>query len=198
MPFLQAPVIYPTTFGRQPQLAHLSHLVDLLADGRGGTVLVTGEAGIGKTRLVGEAQSLALRNSPGRWHKARWRRACGLCAATPCAHCDRSTRQSTRLLRQSRQVAHAVSGRSCGGRMGRTHATMPGASDRRRSKQAFGGLTVGQERDQGVLRDRPARYAGGFGRLEWTRICSLNGILCGSQTSRGKIFDLGRILDETL
>jgi predicted ATPase len=52
-------VICPITFGCQPQLPHLSRLVDQLATGRGGTVLVTGEAGIGKTRLAGEARSLA-------------------------------------------------------------------------------------------------------------------------------------------
>jgi predicted ATPase len=59
IPFLTAPVISPTTFGRQPQLAHLGQLVDLLANGRGGTVLVTGEAGIGRSRLVAEARALA-------------------------------------------------------------------------------------------------------------------------------------------
>jgi DNA-binding CsgD family transcriptional regulator len=60
MPFVQAPVICSTTFGRQPHLAHLSQLVDRLGAGRGGAVLVTGEAGIGKSRLIAETRSLAL------------------------------------------------------------------------------------------------------------------------------------------
>ena len=63
MPFGEAPVICPTTFGRRPQLAHLSQAVDQLAGGRGGTVMVSGEAGIGKTRLVSETLSLAHNNN---------------------------------------------------------------------------------------------------------------------------------------
>src|SRR5215468_5356021 len=59
MPFVEAPAVCPTTVGREPQLAHLGQLIDQLVGGQGGTVLVTGEAGIGKTRLVGEARSLA-------------------------------------------------------------------------------------------------------------------------------------------
>jgi hypothetical protein len=59
MPFVEAPVVCSVTFGRQPLLAHLSQRIDQLVLGRGGTALVTGEAGIGKTRLVGEARSVA-------------------------------------------------------------------------------------------------------------------------------------------
>jgi len=53
MPFVEAPVGCPTTLGRGPELAHLGQRIDHLVAGRGSTVLVTGEAGIGKTRLVG-------------------------------------------------------------------------------------------------------------------------------------------------
>ena len=59
MPFVEAPTVCPTALGRGPELAHLGQLIDHLVGGRGSTVLVTGEAGIGKTRLVGEARLLA-------------------------------------------------------------------------------------------------------------------------------------------
>lgn len=59
MPYVETPVVCPTTFGREPELAHLSHRVDQLVRGHGGTVLISGEAGVGKTRLAGEARSLA-------------------------------------------------------------------------------------------------------------------------------------------
>jgi predicted ATPase len=51
--------VCPTTFGREPQLRRVRQLVDQLLTGRGATVLVTGEAGIGKTRVVREARAEA-------------------------------------------------------------------------------------------------------------------------------------------
>jgi len=54
-------MVCPTTVGRKPQLASLGRLVDQLVAGGGNTVLVSGEAGIGKTRMVAEARALALR-----------------------------------------------------------------------------------------------------------------------------------------
>jgi predicted ATPase len=59
MPFVETPLVCPTLHGREPQLAHLGQLVDQLVGGHGGSVVVTGEAGVGKTRLVGEARWLA-------------------------------------------------------------------------------------------------------------------------------------------
>src|SRR5262249_1967615 len=59
MRFVEAPVVSPTLLGRGPQLAHLGQLIDQLVGGHGGGGLGTGEAGVGKTRLVGEARSLA-------------------------------------------------------------------------------------------------------------------------------------------
>src|SRR5260370_36699579 len=52
-------MVWPITVGREPQLASISHLLDQLMAGRGRTVLVTGEAGIGKSRLVAEARALS-------------------------------------------------------------------------------------------------------------------------------------------
>jgi DNA-binding CsgD family transcriptional regulator len=56
---LDAPIVCPVTIGREPELASLGRLLDGLAAGHGQTVLVTGEAGIGKSRLVAETRALA-------------------------------------------------------------------------------------------------------------------------------------------
>jgi DNA-binding CsgD family transcriptional regulator/tetratricopeptide (TPR) repeat protein len=56
----EAAIVCPTTIGREPQLARLSRLVDQLVDGHGNTVVLTGEAGIGKTRLVAATRTVAL------------------------------------------------------------------------------------------------------------------------------------------
>ena len=51
----------PTTIGRPAELAVLEDLVVSTAAGEGRVVLVEGEAGIGKTHLVGEALARATR-----------------------------------------------------------------------------------------------------------------------------------------
>src|SRR6266851_1954170 len=56
---LDIPTVCPTTVGREPQLASIGHLLDQLVAGRGRTVLVTGEAGIGKSRVVSEARAMS-------------------------------------------------------------------------------------------------------------------------------------------
>ena len=57
---LEAAIVCPITIGREPQLASLSRLLDELVDGRGNNVVLTGEAGIGKTRLAAEARAVAV------------------------------------------------------------------------------------------------------------------------------------------
>jgi DNA-binding CsgD family transcriptional regulator/tetratricopeptide (TPR) repeat protein len=61
MQSVEHPLICPTTFGRGAQLARLCQFVNHVLNGHGTTVLVTGEAGIGKTRVVGEARAEASR-----------------------------------------------------------------------------------------------------------------------------------------
>ncbi|MBV9919299.1 MAG: AAA family ATPase [Pseudonocardia sp.] len=56
MPTLRSPVL----IGRQAELASALRLVDAAARGRGGGVLVTGEAGVGKSRLVDEMRGRAV------------------------------------------------------------------------------------------------------------------------------------------
>jgi DNA-binding NarL/FixJ family response regulator len=57
--FVNVPVICPTMVGRNGASAAIAALVDRMLSGAGWTAQVTGEAGIGKTRLVGEATHLA-------------------------------------------------------------------------------------------------------------------------------------------
>jgi DNA-binding CsgD family transcriptional regulator len=56
---LDKPIVCPVTIGRQPHLAEIERLLDQLALGHGQTLLVTGEAGIGKSRLVAETKARA-------------------------------------------------------------------------------------------------------------------------------------------
>jgi DNA-binding CsgD family transcriptional regulator/tetratricopeptide (TPR) repeat protein len=53
-------IVCPTTIGREREIDTLRGLIDQAQAGRGTTVLITGEAGIGKSRLVAEARAHAL------------------------------------------------------------------------------------------------------------------------------------------
>src|SRR5262245_11379708 len=56
--------------GRQPELATLSECWEQVADGTGQTALVTGEAGVGKSRLIYELRAL-LAAEPHTWLECR-------------------------------------------------------------------------------------------------------------------------------
>lgn len=56
---IDTPMICPVIVGRAPFLAALQEHMDAALAGRGGTTLVAGEAGIGKSRLVTEMQARA-------------------------------------------------------------------------------------------------------------------------------------------
>ena len=88
VPTLRSPVLV----GRRAELATALGLVDAAARGRGGALLVTGEAGIGKSRLVDEMRGRAaaagmtvLRRALGRGrrHLPRGDRGHGPAAARP-------------------------------------------------------------------------------------------------------------------
>src|SRR5262249_2496212 len=53
------PLVCPLLLGREPQLAALDSLLAQAREGHGRTVLVSGEAGVGKSRLVAEGQAHA-------------------------------------------------------------------------------------------------------------------------------------------
>ena len=57
---IDAPMVSPVIVGRAAHLAALDDRLDQLKTGSGGTVLVSGEAGVGKTRLVSELGCSAL------------------------------------------------------------------------------------------------------------------------------------------
>ena len=69
-PFDQ-PILCPTVVGREIQLSALRRALDQVASERVQTVLITGEAGIGKSRLVAEAKTMA--------RERRWRIVEGHC-----------------------------------------------------------------------------------------------------------------------
>ncbi len=56
------PVFCPILIGRSTQLEVLTHLLTTAHDGAGQTVLISGEAGIGKSRLVAEVKTQAARS----------------------------------------------------------------------------------------------------------------------------------------
>lgn len=57
-PLLQS-ILCPVLIGRDAQVAALARLLDLARSGQGQIALISGEAGIGKSRLVAEARKLA-------------------------------------------------------------------------------------------------------------------------------------------
>jgi DNA-binding CsgD family transcriptional regulator/tetratricopeptide (TPR) repeat protein len=59
MPYRTTSIVCPELIGRAAALASLEELLDHLASGRGRTVLIAGEAGIGKSRLVAELAARA-------------------------------------------------------------------------------------------------------------------------------------------
>jgi DNA-binding CsgD family transcriptional regulator len=61
MQFLDSPIICPILVGRGPHSQALDRYLGEAAEGRGQTLLVTGEAGVGKSRLVSEARGRAER-----------------------------------------------------------------------------------------------------------------------------------------
>jgi predicted ATPase len=53
------PVLCPVVVGRDDELRLLAASLDAACEGRGGAIVLSGEAGIGKTRLVRSAEELA-------------------------------------------------------------------------------------------------------------------------------------------
>src|SRR5262245_51024562 len=58
IPFQQQ-IVCPIVIGRAPQLDALRQLIDAASGGHGQAVLISGEAGVGKSRLVAEAKRYA-------------------------------------------------------------------------------------------------------------------------------------------
>jgi len=56
-PSPKTPILCPVLIGRTSQLEALTHAIEVVRGGTGHTMLITGEAGIGKSRLVSEAES---------------------------------------------------------------------------------------------------------------------------------------------
>ncbi len=61
--YYQRPVVCPVIIGRAYDLAILYTLIDEAKNGKGQVILVSGEAGIGKSRLVSEAKTYAMQNT---------------------------------------------------------------------------------------------------------------------------------------
>src|SRR5437879_3784978 len=59
-PQLEELMVCPITIGREREIERLGRLIEQLQAGQGTTVLITGEAGIGKSRLVAEARTRAV------------------------------------------------------------------------------------------------------------------------------------------
>src|SRR5688572_246774 len=62
-PAFAQPTVCPLLIGRTATVAALRHAIDALRAGQRQTVLVTGEAGIGKSRLVAEVRQYAAAHS---------------------------------------------------------------------------------------------------------------------------------------
>jgi hypothetical protein len=54
---IDRPVICPVMIGREPNLALLDDILAATSRGEGQTVLLAGEAGVGKLRMVSEARA---------------------------------------------------------------------------------------------------------------------------------------------
>jgi len=65
-PFTQS-ILCPVLIGRDPQVAALTHLLDQARAGQGQIVLISGEAGIGKSRLVNETSAQAMQQGFRIW-----------------------------------------------------------------------------------------------------------------------------------
>ncbi len=61
IPPLDRPIVSPVLVGRGPALAALERVLAQVCAGRGPTVVLTGEAGIGKSRLAAEMAAGAER-----------------------------------------------------------------------------------------------------------------------------------------
>ena len=55
-------IVSPITVGRISELAILYKAIDQVQTGNGQVVLISGEAGVGKSRLVADAQAYAAGN----------------------------------------------------------------------------------------------------------------------------------------
>src|SRR5262245_5872802 len=60
-----ASVISPTLIGRAEQVALLNKLMTLAGHGQSSLALITGEAGVGKSRLVAEIKAIAGQQGAG-------------------------------------------------------------------------------------------------------------------------------------
>ena len=67
----------PEIVGRSEEMILLGQALDQAAEGRGGAVIVSGEAGVGKTRLLTEFAAARCAAQPSPWAPA-WRSPTGL------------------------------------------------------------------------------------------------------------------------
>jgi Cdc6-like AAA superfamily ATPase len=66
---LEESVLQPEMVGRERELEKLTKHLDDALEGKGSTVFISGEAGIGKTRLVKELEKVPL--PPAGWPSER-------------------------------------------------------------------------------------------------------------------------------
>src|SRR5262245_27908093 len=60
---LDQPVVCPVLIGRAPHLAELERFLGHAMEHRGQTLLIAGEAGVGKSRLVAAAREMAAQRN---------------------------------------------------------------------------------------------------------------------------------------